>query len=309
MWTFPQPTGTIVAGCDGSRESLNAVAAATLEASRRGLALVLLAVGEQPPYWPDNLALVFRAEAGAEHHARQAADHALALVIATDPAVVVKTLFVKDLAAPELAEVARRAAMLVLGRRGDGGQATFSLGSTSAELARHFHCPMLVVHDQVRPGEGDELGHDAVVIAGIDNSDGTAAVLSIAVTEAVIRDLPLVVVHTVQGGSLVDRYVVAEGWRICREALREARLPAGIPHRLVITQGDPVSALMHRVGPSDLLVVGTRSRACLAGLITGSVSRDVLDRVTCSVLVVQPGLKAAEPVLPPSTLVGLAGRS
>lgn len=308
MWAFPRPTGTIVVGCDTSRESRHAVVAATVEASRRGMALVLLAVGEQRPYWPDNLARVFRAEAESAQIAHEAADRALALVVATDPAVAVQAVFVKDLDSPELAGVARRAGLLVLGQRGDGGQVTFSLGSTSAELARRFHCPMLVVHAQVRPGESDQVGQDAAVFAGIDTSHGADAVLSVALTEAVIRDLPLVVVHGVQRADPVDRAVVAEGWRRCRAALRQACLPAGIPSRLVITQADPVPALLHRVGPRDLLVVGTRGRACLAGLITGSVSREVLDKMTCDVLVVQPGLKPASAMLP-STLVGLAGRS
>lgn len=306
MWAFPRQTGTVVVGCDSSWESQNAVVAATLEASRRGTEMVLLAVAEHRPYWPDSLAWVSRAEAESEQHAQSAADRAMARVVATDPAVVVQTVFVKDLDSPELADVACQAGLLVLGRRGDGGQVAFSLGSTSAELARRFHCPMLVVHDQGRPSESDQVGHGSAVVAGMDTIGG-AAVLSVAVTEAVIRDLPLVVVHALQRGKGVDRAVIAEGWRKCRAALREARLPAGVPNRLVITEDDPVPALLHRVGPADLLVVGTRGQGRLAGLITGSLSREILDNMTCDVMVVQPGLKAAAAI--PSALVGLAGRS
>ena len=288
MWAFPRPAGTVVVGCDSSPESQDAVVAATLEASRRGTEMVLLAVAEHRPYWPDNLAWVSRAEAEAAQYAQTAVDRAMARVVATDPKVAVQTVFVKDFDSPELAGVARQAGLLVLGRRGAGGRAAFSLGSTSAELARRFHCPMLVVHDRDRPSESDQVGHGSAVVAGMDTGGGADVVLMVAVTEAVTRDLPLVVVHALRRGNDVDRAVIEEGWRKCRAALRAAGLPVGVPNRLVITQDDPVPALLHRVGPGDLLVVGTRGQGRLAGLITGSVSREILDKMTCDVMVVQP---------------------
>lgn len=302
MWAFPRQAGTVVVGCDSSWESQDAVVAATLEASRRGTEIVLLAVAEHRPYWPDNLAWVSRAEAEAAQHAQTAVDRAMARVVATDPDVAVQTVFVKDFDSPELAGVARQAGLLVLGRRGAGGRVAFSLGSTSAELARRFHCPMLVVHDQDRPSESDQVGHGSAVVAGMDTGGGADFVLSVAVTEAVTRDLPLVVVHALRRGNDVDRAVIEEGWRKCRAALREAGLPVGVPNRLVITQDDPVPALLHRVGPGDLLVVGTRGQGRLAGLITGSVSREILDKMTCDVMVVQPGLKVAA-VIPTAGLI------
>lgn len=307
MWALSRQGGTVVVGCDSSSESQDAVVAATLEASLRGTEVVLLAVAEHRPYWPDSLAWVSRAEAEAAQHAQAAVDRAMERVVATDPDVAVQTVFVKDFDSPELAGVARAAGLLVLGRRGAGGRVAFSLGSTSAELARRFHCPMLVVQDRRRPSASDQVGRGSAVVAGIDTGGGADVVLSVAVNEAVTRDLPLVVVHALQRGKGVDRAVIAEGWRKCRAALREAGLPAGVPNRLVITEDDPVPALLHRVGPGDLLVVGTRGQGRLAGLITGSVSREILDNMTCDVLVVQPGMKVAAAI--PSAAVGLADRS
>ncbi|MHB8274905.1 MAG: universal stress protein [Dermatophilaceae bacterium] len=133
------------------------------------------------------------------------------------------------------------------------------------------------------------------------------AVLAVAVAEALIRDLPLVVVHALPRGKVADRAAIGEGWRKCREALREAHLPAGVPNRLVITQDDPVPALLHRVGQADVLVVGTRGHGRLAGLVAGSVSRAILDKMTCDVMVVQLGVNVSESI--PSALAGHFGRS
>lgn len=86
-----------------------------------------------------------------------------------------------------------------------------------------------------------------------------------------------------------------------------AQLPVGVPNRLVITQDDPAPALLHRVGPTDLLVVGTHGQGRLAGLVAGSVSRAVLNKMTCDVLVVQPGVDVSRAIS--SALAGHSRRS
>ena len=307
MWAIPRPTETVVVGCDSSWESQNAVVAATREASRRGADLVLLAVAEHRPYWPDNLAWVTRAETESAQEAQAAVDRALARAIDTEPAVVVRTAIVQEPDSQELDDVARQAGLLVLGRRGDGGQVAFSLGSTSAELGRRFHCPMLVIHDRGRRSQRRLSRPESAVVVGMDNHGVADDVLAVAVAEAVIRDLLLVVVHALPRGEDADRAAIGEGWRRCREALRGAKVPAGVPNRLVITSDDPVPALLHRVGQADLLVVGTHGHGRLAGLIAGSVSRAILDKMTCDVMVVQPGVHASEAM--PSALAGYSGRS
>jgi len=306
MWAFSGHNGTVVVGCDSSGESRNAVVEATREASRRGAELVLLSVAEHRPYWPESLAWVARAEAVSDQQAQAAADRAMASALATDRSVAVRIAIVHGADSLELDDMARHTGLLVLGGRGDGGQLTFSLGSTSAELGRRFHCPILVVHDPGRPVQRRQFGPDSVVV-GIDFTAAVDAVLAVAAAEALLRSLPLVVVHAVPRGKDADRAAIGEGWRKCREALRETHLPAGVPNRLVITQDDPVPALMHRVGHADVLVVGTHGRGRLAGLVAGSVSRAILDKMTCDVMVVQPDVNASEAI--PSALAGHSSRS
>ncbi|MHB8187553.1 MAG: universal stress protein [Dermatophilaceae bacterium] len=243
----------------------------------------------------------------AAAQAAAAADRAITRALATDRSVAVRTAIVQEPDSLELDDVARQAGLLVLGRRGDGGQVAFSLGSTSAERGRRFHCPALVVHDQGRPSERRPFGPDAAVVVGMDIHGAVDTVLAVAVAEALISDLPLVVVHVLPPGKVADRAAISEGWRKCREALRQAHLPAGVPNRLVITQDDPVPALLHRVGQADVLVGGTRSHGRLAGLVAGSVSRAILDKMTCDVMVVQLGVNVPESI--PSALAGHFGRS
>jgi len=307
MWAFPGHNGRVVVGCDSSGESQNAVVEATREASRRGTELVLLSVAEHRPYWPDSRAWVSRAEAEAAEQAQAAADCALASALATDRSVAVRTAIVQGADSLELDEMARQTGLLVLGSRGDGGQLTFSPGSTSAQLGRRFHCPILVVHDQSQPVERRRFGPDSLVVVGMDFTAAVDAVLAVAAAEALIRGLPLVVVHALPHGKNADRAAIGEGWRQCREALREAHLPPGVPNRLVITQDDPVPALLHRVGQADVLVVGTHGPRRLAGLVAGSVSRAILNKMTCDVMVVQPDVNASEAI--PTALAGRSSRS
>jgi nucleotide-binding universal stress UspA family protein len=258
----------------------------------------VLAVAATQRFWPDGLARAGRIEAEATLEAQAAADLALVKAVAEDPAVPVRTVIVKDLDSPELADLVGQAGLLVLGRRGAGGPVAFSLGTVSAELARGFHCPILVVHDLGRPSQRQRFVSECAVFAGMETDGGAGAVLSVAVSEAVIRGTSLFVVHALPPGKDVDPTEIEKGWRRYQAALKAGRLPADVPARLVITQDDPVRALLHRVGAGDLLVVGTRGQGRLAGLVNGSVSRQILDQMTCDVMVVPPGSTA--PVRVPS---------
>jgi len=298
--------GTVVVGCDRSWASQNAVMAGIRQAALRGAALVLLGVVEGRPFWPDDLSGVARAEAESTREAQAAVDLAMAKVVASGVKVAAQAMIVKELESAELAELAGRAVLLVVGRRGDGGQVAFSLGSTSWELARRFPCPVLVVHDHLGPGERQHLGPNRAVITGLEVLTAPT-VLSSAAREAALRDVPLVVVHALKHGEGVGRVETADEWRQLREALALSHIPVGAPVRLIITEHDPATALLDRAGPEDLIVVGTRDQGRLAGLVPGSVSRRVLNEMSCDVLVVPAGAGADSPV--PTELIGRATRS
>ena len=55
------------------------------------------------------------------------------------------------------------------------------------------------------------------------------------------------------------------------------------------TQGAPADALVEASANADLLIVGTRGRAKVTGMLLGSVSSACLARASCPVLVVNNG--------------------
>ena len=285
--------GTVVVGCDGSWHSQQAVRVATREAVRRGAGLVLLSVVESVVAGPDRLQVLVRGADDALADAMAVTERALTEVVEIAPSLPTQVVIAPELTAGQVAETARDAGLLVLGRHGVHGQLAFSLGSTSAELARMFTCPVLVATDVAqRPlPEGSE---PPVVVVGLDAGRDSARVFGIAAQEAAARSARLVAVHALPPGRGSARSDLAAGWRHVHEAMRSVRMPEGVPSRLVITRDDPVTALLLRARAGDLLVVGTKAGGRLAGLVAGSVSRGVLDSMPCDVLVVTPPREAPD---------------
>lgn len=264
---------SVVVGFDDSRSSRRALDVAAEAARQRSATLVVLQltapslIGEDRP-------------AGAV--ARLAERHpglALAVVCAgRADADAVRTL----------GQVAQ---LLVLGQRGPNGQRCLSMGSTSAEIALAFSCPLLVVHDGYPRPTGTDTGIDTGtaewgrVVAGVDGYGDSTAVLTVAWREAHLRSQPLVVVHSSPSGHGRD-HVSANVW----SALRSVRCDVGassVRHTVIVSDEGPVSALVNHVSSLDLVVVGTRGAGRLSGLVQGSTSRAVLRVAPCDVLVVQ----------------------
>jgi nucleotide-binding universal stress UspA family protein len=284
--------GPVVVGCDGSWHSETAVVAATHEAARRGVSLVLLAVADQRGSQPDRLSWVARHEAEAMQTALAVAKRGQWRAHHTDPSVPTDVVAVNGDDAPELTGIADGAGLLVLGGHGGRGQQAFSLGSTSAELARVFHCPFLLPHDRASRVKEPLDRHPAVVV-GLDDLSRAVPILTVAAAEAAVRHAELVAVHAVHSSRGVDDDALREAWRTARSAAGLSGPSAGVPSRMVLSQEHPVTALVTRVLPDDLLVVGTRGEGRLAGLIAGSVCRGVLDAMPCDVMVVPPVLVEA----------------
>ena len=120
-----------------------------------------------------------------------------------------------------------------------------------------------------------------------------------AVAEAAVRRAELVAVHAVHREAAADDGALGDAWRAARAAVGPDGHP-GLGSRLVVTQEPAVAALVTRVLPDDLMVVGTRGEGRLAGLIAGSVCRGVLDAMPCDVMVVPPTLVAAAPEVTPA---------
>ncbi len=180
----------VIAGTDGSDQSLRAVEWAAHEAVLRGSALRIVSVPVLPPRmsWqraphgtPETVADTIRKS--SEQALAAAAGH----VAKTEPDLAVETSLLAGPPAQALADAAAGAAMLVVGSRGAGGFGALVLGSVSRYVATLASGPVVVVRE-----ETTAVHHEIVV--GVRDLDQPAAI-GFAFEEATLRQARLRAVH------------------------------------------------------------------------------------------------------------------
>jgi nucleotide-binding universal stress UspA family protein len=180
----------IVAGTDGSEESLRAVDWAAREAALRGTPLRIVAAAALLPRMAARVGTVEydtvtdvllkerdRALAAA---AERAARTAPGLRIDADP--------LDGQPAQAVTESGTGAVMLVLGSRGIGTFTALLLGSVSRYAASHASCPVVVVRDEAPSPHG-------LVGVGVADLDTCGDALTFAFEEAGLRTAGLLVMH------------------------------------------------------------------------------------------------------------------
>ncbi|MFB6398638.1 universal stress protein [Polymorphospora lycopeni] len=279
----------ILVGYDHSPGSEAALGWALDEAARTGRSVLVahasewltisppVIIGAQP--WPDER---------AREAAQQALDAAVAAASERRDGVVVRGVLADGPPNQRLTELTRDAALAVLGNRGHGGFSGLLLGSTSVSVTAHAHCPVIVV----RPDEPGVATGDVVV--GVDGSACSVTALDFAFDTAAERDAPLLVVGAWNIPSVpwrppgVDVEQMAATERRSLEQLveeRRHRHPA-VAVRTEVVADSPAHALMQASAGARLLVVGSRGRGGLRGLLLGSVSQQMLHHARCPVAVV-----------------------
>ena len=187
-----------------------------------------------------------------------------------------------------LADLTKDAEMIVVGRRGIGKVGRLLLGSVSAGLTQHAHCPVAVIHD-----EDPLIPHpaQAPVVVGIDGSPASEHAPAIAFDEASRRGVDLVAVHTWSdaGYELPD-----EGWSEIQpeeDCLLSERLAGyrerypDVSIRRVLRPDRPAHALLEEAEHAQLLVVGSHGRGGFAGMLLGSVGSQVVQSARVPVIV------------------------
>lgn len=180
----------IIAGTDGSADSLRAVEWAAREAALRRVPLQVVCVPahvprmswHQPPGRPDAVA-----EAGHETYAwalAAASERASEL----EPGLAIETRLLSGSPARTLTETTADASMLVVGSRGAGLFSALVLGSSSRYAATHGQCPVVVERQGPAYGYGE-------IVAGVGDLDQSGAALGFAFEEADLRGARLVVMH------------------------------------------------------------------------------------------------------------------
>ena len=286
---MPRP---IVVGVDGSEQALAAAHYAGALAKRRQAPLRLIYVFESVFYGYGPMAMA-GGYGVADDQLREAVkatlDEVTREITSAYPEVEIESLVREGGAAATLIAESQDAEATVVGSRGLGGFAELLLGSVSSQVAAHAQGVVVVV----RPG-GVPDGH---VLVGIDGSPPATSAVAYAASEALARDVPLVVVNAYW----------EEPWGFGKDpetdpAVTAAHRAAGLVEETIRPWRDKHPGLgvevrtLHSMNPehslveesrhAGLTVVGSRGRGGFTGLLLGSVSRTLVHHAHGPVAVV-----------------------
>ncbi|MFJ8787836.1 universal stress protein [Streptomyces sp. NPDC102462] len=306
--------GPVIAGVNGSAESLDAAEWAAREAERRGRPLRLVHAGNRHPRrgggsFPERPAA--REEAGApaaeRHLGRRALREAEQRVLRAVPGVRVTGEPVEGPATAALLKAGEQAAVLVLGSRGLGGVTGFLVGSVALGVVARATTPVVLV----RVGEDAEDGHVPAadggpsartgtrdVVLGLDVADPCDEVIEFAFEAARLRQARLRVVHAWQPPSalglgpgdiaLVNDPYRAQEWRGFLSAVLQVwrdKYPEVEVLETVVRE-KASTALVRAASGASLLVVGRYLADRPVRVRTGPVTHAVVHHVRCPVAVV-----------------------
>jgi nucleotide-binding universal stress UspA family protein len=191
----------------------------------------------------------------------------------------------------EILAATARSDLIVLGPRGVNPIRDFIIGSTAERMARMIECPMLVAK------QDPDIPYENVLVP-VDFSDYSAPALRFA--SEVAPDATLHVLHALdssltgrlRSAGVSDEGIDAYSDELQREANASmAELTAGLSERTVfktVQIGDARVLIKERAAATrcTLIVMGKQGRSWLSEHILGSVTRLVLERATCDVVVV-----------------------
>jgi len=159
----------------------------------------------------------------------------------------------------------------------------------------------------------------AGIVVGVDDSEGARAALRWALLEGARRHVTVTVLHAYHLDiAWIDRGDI-ERWTAMEQhsaevtlghILEEVTAPPGVDLEVRVVDGLPAEVLIAASETAALLVVGSRGRGGLTGLLFGSVSQRCVERGRCPVVVV-PTAKEVAPrdELGPSAVDAARGRA
>lgn len=285
----------IVVGVDGSAAGIAALDWALRESVARAVPLLAVRAWLSPAfghYYPEGSDLVgheSEASLAAQHLAEEQVKVACDRVPGAE-GVDVSAVAVMGTPAHVLLAAAEGAVLLVVGSRGEGALSRLVLGSVSAAVLHHAHCPVAVV--PASPATPTTDGAVGRVLVGLDHSDAAAKAFTVAIEVARAHEAVLVPVHV--HGPMESRSGTGAQVRVGLEASDRRSLltqaqAQGAGDLLVepeVVTGHAAEVLLEMTRPGDVLVVGSRGRGGFRGLLMGSTSSQCAQHATCPVVVV-----------------------
>lgn len=290
----------ITVGVDGSTESLTAAHWAAREAEVRHLSLdVVLAIDEPVAGHSDYVFPPPVIEATRTVN-RVRLDRAATRIRGLHPDLDVRTRL--EFADPRRALVTAStgAALTVVGTRGHGRLAEVLIGSVALHVTAHAHSPVAVVPPETDLSVADG---DRPVLLGTDGGPSGAAAVGFAFEEAAVRATRLQAVLVLDD---TQTWLADEGRPPRRAGLDRAhailsgQLAAwmekypSVPVEPMLREGRAAPELLDCLQPGSdrdrpaVVVVGSRGRGGLGGLLLGSTGQQLIARSSVPVVVVRP---------------------
>lgn len=213
----------------------------------------------------------------------------------------VSTQLVTGSPAVALLDESRDAETLVVGSRGLRRWAGVVLGSVSIAVAANANCPVVVVRQLHGATPGPSANR---VVVAVDGTELSESAIAYAFQAAARRSIGLTALHCWSTRSPADLLPVVDDRAAVeadhRRLLEDAVAPwqqhfPQVDVQLGLAQGPPAPVLDTESAGAALLVVGSRGRGGVRGLLLGSVSQDVLRGARCPVAIVRSGAHRPDP--------------
>jgi nucleotide-binding universal stress UspA family protein len=266
----------VIVGVDGRPESRTALRLAVDEARYRHCPLQIVRSVEMYDEIPESAEL----------------DDAVAFAREDLGFTEVSGLVASGFPAAALLDQAAGAELLVVGSRPRSAIASVVLGSVGSAVATHAPCPVIVARTS-----GEHAVRAARVVVGVDGSESSDRAIDFAFGEASHRGTGLVAVHCWQvdhptasrwnAEAFADRRNEHLRWMSESLAGFQDKYPE-VRVSTSLLEGRAAVLLTELSRGAGLVVVGSRGRGGLVGMLLGSVSQSLLHHAYCSVAVVRP---------------------